>query len=124
MPPVFREIPPKELVQQILQTFGLQSLQESTWFTKQQIQLQQLEELLPELEPYYLPCKASTYIHTTLTQNLAITIFRQVLKPYGATLNTTEKSRGGVKSTWYQIQLDTKSSATLMSEDGITIDFT
>lgn len=124
MPPVFREVPPKELVLQLLKTAGLQSLNDSGWFSKTQIQLQSFEELIPQLEPYYLPCKAKVYLHTSLTPSTAVTILRQLLKPYGATLNAVEKTRLSVKCTWYQIQFDTKSSVTNMSEDGVTIDFT
>ncbi len=121
---MFREVPPKDLLLQILKTAGLQSLNDSTWFAKSSLQLQMLEEILPELEPYYLPCKAKTYLHSSLTPSSALTILRQVLKPFGATLHAIEKSQGGSKNTWYQIQLDTKSSITQMSEDGVTIDFT
>ena len=124
MPPVFREIPPKDLVVQALKVAGLQSLNDSTWFCKTQLHLSVLEELLPELEPYYLPCKAKTYLHISLTPAAAITVLRQLLKPFGASLHTVEKTQGGAKCTWYQIQLDTKSSATNLSEDGVTIAFT
>lgn len=121
MPPVFREIPPIELVDQVLKTFSLQNISDANWFSKQQIRLKEFEDLLPELEPYYIPCKAKDYIHKTINVNRAITILRQVLRCYSANLISLEKSRGGQKNTWYQIQNDNKNYDNL--EDGILIDF-
>ena len=124
MPPVFRDTPPKEIVNQVLKTIGLTGFHDTTWFCKTQIQLQDMEELLPLLEPYYLPCKAQAYLHANpFTPNTAITILRQILKPWDASLKTVEKSRGGVKSTWYQIQLDSKDSVNSLTDNGITVEF-
>ena len=111
MPPLFREKPPAELVDQFLQTVGLTGMGDATWFSKQQIKLSSFQELLPELEPYYLPCKAAEYIYGTLNQGRSITILRHLLRAHGAQLLSMEKSRGGEKAMWYQIQSkDTKSS--------------
>jgi hypothetical protein len=121
MPPVFRERPPIELVEQVLKTFGLQNISDANWFSKQQIHLKEFEELLPQIEPFYIPCKAKDYIHKTINVNRAITILRQLLRCYSANLTSMEKSRGGQKNTWYQIQNDNKSFVDL--EDGVIIDF-
>ena len=110
MPPLFREKPPIELVNRFLQTFGLSGLGDAIWFSKHQIKILVFQELLPELEPYYLPCKAAEYIYGILNEGRAITILRHLLRAYGAQLLSMEKSRGGEKSMWYQIQsTDTKS---------------
>ena len=121
MPPVFRERPPIELVELVLKTVGLQSISDANWFSKPQIRLKEFEELLPQLEPYYIPCKAKDYIHKTLNVNRAITILRQLLRCYSDNLTSMEKSRGGQKNTWYQILNDNKSFDSL--SDGIIIDF-
>jgi hypothetical protein len=101
---IFRQSPPKELVSQFLQTCGLQSIEDLSPFTKSHIQVKTMETLLPELEQYYIPCKAEEYLHNPLTQIRALTILRQILKPHDITLQTTEKSTGGKKITWYSIQ--------------------
>ena len=89
MPPVFRKIPPLELVEQILKTVGLCSITDFSVFNKQQIQLEEFESLLPLLEPYYIPCKAEEYIHSPLTHHRAITIIIQLLKAHSLTLTHT-----------------------------------
>lgn len=103
MPPVFRHTPPIELVSEILCCFSLKSIYDSTWFSKNTIDLSALELLIPVLEPYYLPCKAKQYLYD-LTTLRAVTILRQVLKEYNVILSTTEKTIGNKKSTLYQIQ--------------------
>ncbi len=120
MPPLFREKPPLELVERFLQTFGLTTLGDATWFSKQQIKLFSFQELLPELEPYYLPCKAAEYIYGTVNEGRAITILRHLLRAYGAQLLSSEKSRGGQKSMWYQIQYNDTTEKTTSME--ITFD--
>ncbi len=119
MPPIFRHPPPLELVLQILQTTGVQSLHDTTTFLKEGIHLQDFEDLLPQLEPYYIPCKASEYIHTTLTPKRAITILRHILRVHGVTLLTIEKSASNQKILWYQLE----APSVPIPEEGITIQF-
>ena len=121
MPLVFREIPPLEIINQCLSCIGLSGIQDSSQFNKQSINLSKFEEVLPFLEPYYLPCKASDYLYITpFTYNNVLTVLRQVLKIHGAVLKYSEKSTGGVKNTWYQIQI---SKDSLVSKKDITIAF-
>ncbi len=117
MPPLFREKPPLTLVEQIVRTCGVERLGDATWFTKQQIQLTQFSEFLPELEPYYVPCKAAEFLHPPLTPARALTILRHILRVYNAQLLSSEKSRGGSKSIWYQIQSETIHSGIEISFD-------
>ncbi len=117
MPPLFRETPPLELVERCIQTFGLTGLGDATWFSKQQIQLQQLSELLPELEPYYIPCKAEEFLHPPLTPTRAMTILRHLLRVNNAQLISTEKARGGSKSIWYQMNSKQISPSMIISFD-------
>ena len=98
MPAIFRANPPIDLITQILEAFGLKGLDDAGWFTKDHVRLDILESVLPELEPYYVPCKA-IYIHD-LTPLRAITILRQVLKTQGVSLKTSERGRG----MWYHIE--------------------
>ena len=100
---IFREIPPAEIINRLFKTLGLRDMADATWFSKHNIRLQEFEELLPELEPYYIPCKAEEYIHQPLTHIRVLTILRHLLKAHGATLKSCEKSCGGEKQKWYQV---------------------
>ena len=102
MPKIFRQRPPLELVERILESFGLRSINDKSWFSKPQIRILNLEELLLELEPYYMPCMASQ-LKEPLTQSRAITLLRQVLKEHGSSIKIVEKSTGGKKELWYSI---------------------
>jgi hypothetical protein len=107
MPPVFRKTPPIDIILQILSAFGLKSLNDISWFSKSHIRLQLLEEILLELEPYYMPCKAKEYLYNTLTPLRAVTILRQVLKTQDIHLVSNERGRGNVKTIWYSIEPQT-----------------
>lgn len=104
MPRLFRLNPPIELVNKIVQTCGVQSIHDTTWFSKQHIQLNRFENYLPELEPYYIPCKAEEYLYALLTLQRCITILRQILRPHQTTLVSKEKTRLSEKEIWYQLQ--------------------
>jgi len=103
---IFRSSPPKELVEASLQTMHLTGLTDSTWFSKSCINLQALEDILPQLEPYYLPCKAKEYLHNPLTPARGLLIIRQLLDTQEVTLIKKERSCINVKEVWYQIQKD------------------
>jgi hypothetical protein len=122
MPKLFREDPPLSFIKELLQTCGLHSIQDSSWFQKNQIELQQFEELLPELEPFYIPCKAQEYLYTSLTQARIITILRQVLRVHNLTIVSKEKTYGSEKQLWYQLQ-QLQSTSTPLTEE-ISISFT
>ena len=115
MPKVFREQPPTELAEKILAAYGIRGLNDSTWFSKSCANISKLEELLPELEPYYTPCKAKDYIHTPLTQDKGITILRQVLVAHSTKLIALEKTCGSVKGMWYQLPTPSTTVATCMT---------
>jgi hypothetical protein len=119
MPKVFRSTPPIDLFERILSCFGLTGLHDTTWFSKATLRMDSFEDLLPELEPYYIPCKALDYIHSPLTQSRAITILRQLCKVHKVSLETTERTCGRVKGMWYQL------GGTSGGEgSSVTIDFT
>ena len=123
MPPWFREIPPLSLVENLLSAFSLKSLSDITIFTRDSIVLTQLEENLPLLEPYYVPCKAKEYIYGEITNERAIVILRQLLKAHNFILKSTEKVVNGKKQTWYQIQSSKlrRSSTPIPSSDTSSI---
>jgi len=104
MPAIFRKLPPHELLLQFISTFGLKGLDDASWFSKSHVRLDQLETVLIDLEPYYIPCKARVYLHSQLTEVRAITILRQVLKAHGVSLKSSERGRDNMKCLWYRIE--------------------
>jgi len=115
---IFRTLPPKELVEASLKTMHLTGLTDSTWFSKSCINLQALEDILPELEPYYLPCKAKEYLHNPLTPARGLLIIRQLLDTQQIAVTKKERSCINVKEVLYQIQ---KGSVV---DDQILVEFT
>jgi hypothetical protein len=99
MPAVFRELPPLDLVERYLMAYSLRGTSDTTWFTKKACSLGVAEELLPELIPYYTPCKAES---DPLTLTSAFRILRHLLKAHGYDLKYVEKSCRG-KELWYHI---------------------
>ena len=104
MPAIFKKLPPHELLLQFIAAFGLKGLDDASWFSKNHVRLDQLEEVLVDLEPYYIPCKAKVYLHGEITQLRAITILRQVLKAHSVTLKSSERGRDNMKCLWYHIE--------------------
>lgn len=91
---LFKEIPPIELVVKVIQCFGFNNLEDKGCICKKYFGsmnvIQRLNELLPELRKYYLPCKAKTYLNE-LTNNSVMTILRQVLRPHNYVIVSREK---------------------------------
>jgi hypothetical protein len=103
MPATFRETPPLDLLENLLLGFGLKSINDCNWFCKSQINLPHIESVLPELEPYYIPCKSKEFILCSMTHQKTITILRQVLNEHNIELKSIERSRNSVKTIWYQL---------------------
>jgi hypothetical protein len=101
---LFRKDPPKELVESILRATGLIGMTDLRWFTKDELSLEANEEWLQALEPYYLPCKASRFLHEKMDGARLITIFRHIVRPHGYDLYVQEKLYKEHKQTLYQIQ--------------------
>ena len=101
---LFRKEPPKELVDSILRATGLLGMIDLRWFTKDELILVDYEAWLSLLEPYYLPCKASRFLHGEFDTAKLITIFRHILRPHGYDLFVQEKLYKEHKQSLYQIQ--------------------
>jgi len=101
---LFRKEPPKELVDSILRASGLLGMIDLRCFTRDELILTGYEEWLPALEPYYLPCKASRFLHGEMDCAKLITIFRHILRPHGYDLHVQERLYKEHKHTMYQIQ--------------------
>ncbi len=99
---LFRQIPPRELVEEILGHLKLQGLTESRWFSKDELSIANLDDWVPLLEPYYLPCKAKRFL-TEIDASRIITILRHILNPLHYELRTQERMYKLQKMTMYQI---------------------
>lgn len=98
---MFREIPPKELVEEILHELGFQGLTDRRTFTKDSIDVAALEEYFPMIEPYYYPCKAR--ILSSATPDTCLTILRQILRPHGVSILSFERTKDKKKIVEYQL---------------------
>lgn len=101
---LFRSPPPLDLITEFLHDLGFQDITDTREFslTGSELQFAIAAQRLPELEPYYYPCKAAQYIHKPQTPQTLLVILRQILRTQGYTLQTTEKKR----QTMYRIMRD------------------
>jgi len=63
---LFKIVPDKHILNLLLEAFGLESLEDSRFFTKQNMiecdTLEKILEMKGELESYYIPCKRKVYL--------------------------------------------------------------
>lgn len=124
MPPLFRELPDLDLVERFLQTsVGLRNLADKGSFTRQMIRVQDAEQLLPELEPYYIPCKGKEYLYHSLTQTRCLTILRQLIRVHGYDVCAKEKSIGGKKELWYSLTQNATTHSVSSNDSEIQVIF-
>ena len=102
----FKKKPDIKIIQSILETFGLNDLEDDRFFTKEHMQeiktSQNLMNLKENLEEYYLPCKSKIYLKD-LTEKKCITVLRQFVKNYNYKVIGIEKSVKGKKTTTYRL---------------------
>jgi hypothetical protein len=104
-----KEPPPFSLVQKILFELINKNLNDYIYYEftiKSLINKRILEKInlyIPELKKYYLKCKFYKYLEN-LTEKKIVTLFRQILKPYGFSINTIEKYNDGEKYLLYIIE--------------------
>ena len=103
---LFRVNPTQEICNEVLGAFGLKSINDTTNFSKKDLELigtvDKLYVLKQKLETFYLPCKARTYLNDLSTKN-CVTILRQILKVFDRTITSREKYIRGHKFVIYQI---------------------
>ncbi len=107
---LFREVPPKEFVEEVLRYCGFEgAFSDRRFVTKLGLQsgIRTQEQWLPFLEPYYLPCKAERFFGSeagAFTVNRLVTVLRHILRQYDYDLIANEVADHGTKQTLYQIQ--------------------
>ena len=80
---LFKIVPDLQIIQSILNAFGLDNLEDTRLFTKEHMKdintVDQMIELSDKLKEYYLPCKSKKYL-INLNEKKCITILRQFAK--------------------------------------------
>ena len=113
---LFRNIPTLEIVQKVLFCFGLQNLDDSKTFSRNDLikikTVEQIYKLKSELEEFYLPCKARTYLNQ-ITEKNVITILRQIIKTFHYNVKSKEKYLKGEKYIIYQIKKQNETKETI-----------
>lgn len=103
---LFKIIPDENIIQDILEAFGLTNLEDTRLFTKSHMieinTVDKINELKDKLTEYYLPCKAKKYLHN-LDEKKCITILRQIVKLYHYKCIGLEKSIKGNKTMTYRL---------------------
>lgn len=105
----------------IINLYGLTDLTDHHEFSCDDLErwktAEKMSELVPELEKYYLPCKANIYLRN-LTPHKCVTILRQILKSFGIKLISKQKYISKKKTTLYSIL---KSSIRSDNRDGHSV---
>jgi hypothetical protein len=100
---LFRHEPPRDYVEEILRELGLLGFHDLRWFSLDELSLKTMGEWLPELESYYLPCKAKRFLHEWGPGSV-ITVLRHILQCHEYHLVKEERLYKGLKQTLYQLQ--------------------
>jgi len=103
---LFQQVPDKEFIVKLLNCFGIIDFNDKKEFTKNNLEnlniISKIEDLIPELVIYYLPCKYEMFLKN-LTINKSITILRQLLRLYNYKLKKREHVQNKKKSIYYHI---------------------
>ena len=103
---IFNKKPSQELLTKVLNSFGLDDLDDCRSFTRTDIRkletIDKIMELKTELSEYYIPCKARNYLNDLNEKNV-ITVLRQVCKVYDYKVISTEKHINKVKYVYYKL---------------------
>ena len=107
MPYVLREKVPDDLLLKMLQMIGFANLEDRNERRHLQFRSSNVDELLVELTPYYVPFAARRYLIADITVQKYITILRHVLRQRGRDLLARETSERGKKIMCYRLNFDT-----------------
>tara|TARA_B100000927_G_scaffold196067_1_gene158309 strand:- start:415 stop:837 length:423 start_codon:yes stop_codon:yes gene_type:complete len=103
---LFKKNPSNELFEKILNSFGLNGLDDKRSFSRKDLKyiktVEKINALKSELDDCYLPCKSRTYL-SLLNEKNVITILRQILKTRNYTIASREKYMKGCKFIIYNL---------------------
>ena len=103
---LFTEIPDLEFINKFLNLYGINNLEDSVEFSKYELIdlniVNKIEDLIPELVIYYLPCKYKMFL-TNISVNKCLTILRQIIRLYNYELKKREHVQNKKKSIYYHL---------------------
>ena len=106
---LFKINPDAIIMNSLLNSFGLSGLTDTRFFTRKNMlensTIKIIENMIPTLISYYLPCKAKIYL-IALNEKKCITILRQFLKFFHYKCIGIEKSIDGTKTMTYRLMLN------------------
>jgi hypothetical protein len=104
---LFTEIPDINFLNNFLKLYGIVNLYNSTEFTKYDLIdlniINNIEDLIPELVIYYLPCKFKMFL-TNITINKCLTLLRQIIRLYDFKLKKREHVQNKKKVIYYHLE--------------------
>jgi hypothetical protein len=105
---LFKNIPSKEFVEDVLKLFIPNGFQDSYYqFSRKMINeknvIEKLNLLMPQLKNYYMNCKHKKYLEN-LDPKKCVTILRQLLRLYDYRVVSIEKYHNGQKFLLYKIE--------------------
>ncbi len=103
---LFKKIPSEDFVIKLLNIYGINGFDINYIFTKDSLilnnTLSKINEIINELEDFYLPCKKKIYLKN-ITIKRAITILRQFVKVYNYNIESSEKFNNYKKYLEYKL---------------------
>jgi hypothetical protein len=105
---LFKSIPSKEFVENILKLFIPNGFQDSYYqFSRKMISdknvIEKIQLLIPQLKEYYMNCKHKKYLEN-IDAKKCVTILRQLLRLYEYRVVSMEKYHNGQKFLLYKIE--------------------
>lgn len=122
---LFTEKPNMEFMQSLLRCFNIESFEDPKSFCKDDLvdwdTVTKIEDLIPELIIYYLPCKSQIYL-TEINEKRCITILSQFLKLFDYKLCRKEHVIKRRKKIFYTI-MENKLCQIRISQERAEVDF-
>ena len=123
---LFKQKPSLEVVIELLNLYGIDSLDDDKQFNRNNLinlcLIDNLNNFKSKLIEYYLPCKRKVYLED-LTIKKSITILRQILKLYDYVVKSNERWIKGEKIIVYQILPKNSLKKPINSNDKCIISF-
>jgi hypothetical protein len=125
---LFQQEPPEELIVEIMHIFLGENITNPFYqFSRKMLEdkkvIEQLGKWIPELKKYYLKCKHQKYLEN-LDSKKVITLFRQLIRLKGYSIEAHEKYQNGNKFLLYHIERKEKGrSIKSPKKTNFTLDF-
>ena len=104
---LFRRKPTIKLIQKLVKCFGFKNINDKKNISKKDFNrfkvISKINNIVPELRKYYIPCKAKIYLKK-INNNTVMTILRQYLRIYKYCVISKEKYYKGEKFIIYSLK--------------------